>query len=74
MRFFWDCVETRDRSEFLPIDWRVSAGVKEKATHPPFVPPIKGGIIFVKEIQAHYCPDEADIRVNTPESPRKLGG
>jgi hypothetical protein len=21
-------------------------GVKEKATHPPFVPPIKGGIIF----------------------------
>ena len=31
-------------------------GVKEKATHPPFVPPIKGGIIFVKEIQAIFPP------------------
>src|SRR3989338_4434239 len=29
-----------------PLDGGGWVGVKEKATHPPFVPPIKGGIIF----------------------------
>src|SRR3990167_1797468 len=31
---------------FLPLEGGGWVGVKEKATHPPFVPPIKGGNIF----------------------------
>jgi len=32
---------------FLPLDGGGKVGVKAKATHPPFVPPIKGGKIFL---------------------------
>ena len=38
-----NCVEASYRSEFLPRDRGGKVGVKEKATHPPFVPPIEGG-------------------------------
>ena len=47
--------EDAKKNEFLPIDFVVSSverwgrlgGGEEKADHPPFVPPIKGGIILI---------------------------
>ena len=32
---------------FLPLMGRLGEELKEKTTHPPFVPPIKGGIILI---------------------------
>ena len=34
---------------FLPLDGGGSVGVREKATHPPLTPPIKGGEYLVAE-------------------------
>ena len=47
--------EDAKKNEFLPLDFVVSSverwgrlgGGEEKADHPPFVPPIKGGIILI---------------------------
>ena len=50
--------EDAKKNEFLPLDFVVSSverwgrlgGGEEKADHPPFVPPIKGGIILIRGI------------------------